>query len=84
MTIVLDNAKAHRTADVYATAEKLNFELMFMPPYCPEFNCIEALWSVLKRDFKKRVLEQRKVMISDDLFRQLLLECLNAVAPKVQ
>jgi transposase len=30
---------------------------MFMPPYSPEFNSIEALWSVLKRDFKKRVLE---------------------------
>ncbi len=84
VTIVLDNAKAHRTAEVYATAEKLNFELMFMPPYCPEFNCIEALWSVLKRDFKKRVLEQRKVMISDDLFRQLLEDSLNAVTPKVQ
>jgi hypothetical protein len=57
---------------------------MFMPPYSPEFNCIEALWSVLKRDFKRRVLEQQKVEISDDLFRQLLLDSLNAIKPKVQ
>jgi transposase len=42
---------------------------MFMPPYCPEFNCIEALWSVLKRDFKKRVLLEQRVEISDDHFR---------------
>jgi transposase len=38
-------------------AEDLNFELMFMPPYTPEFNCIEALWSVIKKDFKHRVLQ---------------------------
>ena len=47
-------------------AEELNIELMFMPPYSPEFNCIEALWSVIKRDIKKRVLELREVVISDD------------------
>ena len=84
VTIVLDNHKAHRTADVSALAKKLNFQFMFMPPYSPEFNCIEALWGVLKKDFKRRVLEQRKVEISDDLFRQLLEESLNAVKPKVQ
>ncbi len=45
---------------------------MFMPPYTPEFNCIEALWSVIKKDFKHRVLQQQKVEIGDDLFRRLL------------
>jgi len=56
VTIVLDNHKAHRTTLVTNLARELNLELMYMPPYSPEFNCIEALWSVLKRDFKKRVL----------------------------
>jgi transposase len=58
VTIVLDNHKAHHNLQVKELAEGLNFELMFMPPYSPEFNCIEALWSVLKRDFKQRVLSQ--------------------------
>jgi transposase len=53
---VLDNHKAHHNLEVKELAEELNFELMFMPPYTPEFNCIEALWSVIKRDFKQRVL----------------------------
>jgi transposase len=57
--IVLENARAHITVEVKALAEELNLELMFMPPYTPEFNCIEALWSVIKRDFKRRVLEMR-------------------------
>ena len=56
VTIVLDNARAHCTSDAKQLADKLNLELMFMPPYTPEFNCIEALWSVIKRDFKQRIL----------------------------
>ena len=69
MTVVLDNARAHITKEAKQTAEELNLELMFMPPYTPEFNCIEALWSVIKKDFKRRVLEEQKVEISDDHFR---------------
>jgi transposase len=72
VTIVLDNARAHTTLDVKQLAEALNLELLFMPPYTPEFNSIEALWSVIKRDFKKRVLALRDVVISDNQFRTLL------------
>ena len=70
--MVLDNARAHTNAESKALAEELNIDLMFMPPYTPEFNCIEALWSVLKRDFKRRVLDQRAVSISDEKFKELL------------
>ena len=83
VTIVLDNAKAHHTQEVKKIAKKLNFELMFMPPFSPEFNCIEALWSVIKRDFKKRVIERKQVSIPDELFRELLLESLDAITPTV-
>ena len=84
VTIVLDNAKAHKTLDVKKIAEELNLELMFMPPYSPEFNCIEALWSVIKRDFKLRVLARKEVRIGDDTFRQLLQDSLDAIKPAVQ
>ncbi len=84
VTIVLDNARAHTTVEARQLAEKLNLELMFMPPYTPEFNCIEALWSVIKRDFKNRVLALRRVVIGDDTFRQLLQDSLDAIKPKVQ
>jgi transposase len=63
--LVLDNAKAHTNKESKLLAEELNIELLFMPPYTPEFNCIEALWSVLKRDFKRRVLEEGAVSVSD-------------------
>ena len=80
----MDNARAHTTIESKQLADELNIELMFMPPYTPEFNCIEALWSVIKRDFKKRVLALREVVISDDKFRQLLQDSLDAIRPAVQ
>ena len=82
--MVLDNARAHVTVEAKALATQLNIELMYMPPYSPEFNCIEALWSVLKRNFKRRVLEMRQIVIGDGLFRQLLQDSLDAIKPKVQ
>ena len=80
---MLDNAKAHTNAGSKALAEELKIELLFMPPYTSEFNCIEALWSVLKRDFKRRVLEERKVSISDNHFSVLLQNSLDAIVPAV-
>ena len=50
--LVLDNAPAHRTQANKDLAAKLDIELLYMPPYTPELNSIEALWSVIKRDFK--------------------------------
>jgi transposase len=35
----------------------------FIPPYTPEFNSIEALWSWIKRDVKKRLVERKKVNV---------------------
>ena len=84
VNMVLDNARAHVTVEAKALATQLNIELLYMPPYSPEFNCIEALWSVLKRDFKRRVLEMRQIVIGDALFRQLLQDSLDAIKPKVQ
>ena len=72
VTVVLDNARAHCTTNAKQLAEKLNLELMFMPPYTPEFNCIEALWSIIKRDFKRRVLMEDSVDIGEIRFRNLL------------
>jgi transposase len=54
--LVLDNAAAHHTNFVKQAAAKLKIELMFLPAYTPELNPIEALWGIIKRDFKKRLM----------------------------
>lgn len=45
LVIVLDNHRAHASEEVTRLAGQLNMELMFLPPYCPELNSIESLWS---------------------------------------
>ncbi len=53
--LVLDNARAHWTHAVRDIAEKYRIDLWFMPAYSPELNAIETLWSVIKRDFRRRI-----------------------------
>ena len=50
--LVLDNAAAHHNNFVKLLAAKLKIELMFLPAYTPELNPIEAMWGIIKRDFK--------------------------------
>jgi transposase len=49
ITIVLDNAKYQRCQYVIDIAEKLNIELLFLPPYSPNLNLIERLWKFVKK-----------------------------------
>jgi len=53
--LVLDNHKSHKTELVRGLAHTLNIELLFLPPYSPELNSIESLWSVFKLDLKNRL-----------------------------
>jgi transposase len=50
MVMVLDNARIHHAKLIqpFSNEVKDRFELMFLPPYSPEFNLIEGLWGWLK------------------------------------
>jgi len=64
--LVLDNAPAHRTLANKQLAATLKLELMFLPPYTPELNSIEALWSVIKSDFKQRAIARNMVRMKQE------------------
>ena len=55
-----------------------------MPPYTPELNSIESLWSVIKRDFKRRMFDNKEVNVTQAQFAKVLQESLDAVTPSVQ
>ncbi len=50
VTLVLDNARYQRCKKVQEAAEKLNIELLFLPPYSPNLNLIERLWKFIKKE----------------------------------
>lgn len=79
VTIVLDNHLAHKTEDVTTLAHQLDFELLFQPPYTPEINSIESLWSIVKRDLKRTLLKHRDTELTPGSFKLLILAALSRV-----
>jgi len=45
---VMDNASFHRKTILRELAAKANCEVLFLPPYSPDFNPIEKFWAWLK------------------------------------
>lgn len=46
--VVMDNLSAHRNATVKRWIEEAGANILFTPPYSPEFNPIEEAWAKLK------------------------------------
>jgi transposase len=72
IVLVLDNARYQRCRLVLQTAERLQIQLLFLPPYSPNLNLIERLWKLVK----KKVLYNH--FYSDfQLFCGAITQCLN-------
>ena len=51
-TLLLDNASIHKAKATVAHAHSLGFNIVWNVPYRPEFNGIEYVWSIAKRNFR--------------------------------
>jgi len=52
--VVLDNLATHKVAGVREAIEAAGARLEYLPPYSPDFNPIENLWSKVKQALKSR------------------------------
>lgn len=50
VTLIMDNARYQRCRLVISKAEKLNLELLFLPPYSPNLNLIERVWRFVRKE----------------------------------
>lgn len=58
--VVMDNLAAHKVAGVRELIESRGAQLLYLPPYSPDFNPIEKAWSKIKqllRSAKPRMLD---------------------------
>jgi transposase len=46
--VILDNLATHKVAGVRQAIETAGARLLYLPPYAPDFNPIENLWSKIK------------------------------------
>lgn len=68
--VVMDNLAAHKSAVVVAAIRRRGAEVIFTPPYSPEFNPIEKAWAKLKDIIRK--LETRTRDAFDDAVAQAI------------
>ena len=55
--IYLDNLAVHRSNEVKQRLEELSIPCIFSPPYNPDYNPIESVFSIFKRELKTRRLK---------------------------
>jgi len=68
--VVLDNLAAHGDARALQLIESAGATLLFLPPYSPDFNPIEKMWSKIKaalRGAKARTTEALQLAIREAL-----------------
>ena len=46
--VVMDNLSAHKNGGVIRTIEAAGARVLYLPPYSPDFNPIEKMWSKVK------------------------------------
>jgi transposase len=73
--VVMDNLSSHKGPKVRALIEAVRAKLLYLPPYSPDFNPIEKLFSKLKALLRKAA--ERTV---DGLWR-VIGECLDRFTP---
>jgi len=70
--VVMDNLSAHKAPGVARLLEAAGAQLWFLPPYSPDLNPIELMWSKVKtllRGAKARTMEDLIAAIADALDR---------------
>lgn len=73
-TVLLDNHSMHKTTAVKAAAREKGYELLFTPPYSPQFNPIELVFGGIKSTFYKLRYTDR---FGDDLHENVR-RCIDA------
>jgi len=69
----MDNAPWHKKNEVKIYCEENNITLLFLPPYAPEYNPIERVWSFIKGKIKQKFFltaKKFKLFVSD-LFQNI-------------
>ena len=52
-TVIMDNVQFHKSKSVHHEIVKTGAALLFFPPYSPELNPIEEMWSKIKSILRK-------------------------------
>ena len=60
--VIMDNMRSHHAKIVTELLDKAGISYMYLPPYSPDLNPIEKMWSKMKS-----ILRKRKIRIASEL-----------------
>ena len=60
--VIMDNMRSHHAKIVTELLDKAGISYLYLPPYSPDLNPIEKMWSKMKS-----ILRKRKIRIAADL-----------------
>ena len=74
--LLLDNASIHKTKLVREYCAERQIRLIWNVPYCPWFNGIEEVWSLVKASFRKKLLRQMLQQEPTNYLRATIIQAL--------
>jgi transposase len=60
--VVLDNLQPHKAAGVREMVEAAGAMLLYLPPYSPDYNPIENMWSKLKQNLRSAAARTQQAL----------------------
>lgn len=61
--VVMDNLSAHKNEETLAHFTSLGVEVLFLPPYSPDLNPIEKMWSKIKNRLRSLAARTEEALI---------------------
>ena len=59
--VIMDNISVHKNERIIQQIEKTGAVVKFLPPYSPDLNPIEKLWSKLKQNLRRMETSSRDI-----------------------
>ena len=61
--VVMDNLSSHKVSGVVETIEAVGAKVMFLPPYSPDLNPIEMMWSKIKAILRRLKIRVKELLV---------------------
>ena len=77
--LIMDNMRSHHAKAIKALLDRAKVHYIYLPPYSPDLNPIEKLWSKVKallRKFKARSLDDLPEAIQKAFCAVTISDCL--------
>jgi transposase len=62
--VVMDNLSSHKASSVVPAIEAVGAEVWYLPPYSPDFNPIELMWSKVKNHLRRLAARTKRTLIN--------------------